>query len=131
MNFICCTPCFFLLRASFHGSVFEQYTAIKLMRQDSSFTVQMVLPPDQMNSFNQTLSEGESGQQKVITEFSNIDVENAQASVPKDEETVKTLIQKTVGFSKVSEAVQDNLVQWCTQAFGQHMKSKVSGAKSP
>jgi len=107
--------------------VFEQYTAVKLMKQDSSFTVQMVLPPNEMESFNQTIAAG--NMQDVITEFSSINVETARATVDKDEETVKKLIRESVGFSRVSEAVQSNMVDWCTKAFQASMKSGI--LKSP
>ena len=97
-------------------TVFEQYTAAKLKVE-----VKMILPPEQMESFQ---AECRVGNISAVTQnLTQIDVENAKASVPKDEETVKGLIQQHSSFDAVNKAVKDSMSNWCGDAFKEFLKS--------
>merc|ERR1719272_801505 len=97
-------------------TVFEQFTAAKL-----GVEVKMILPPDQMESFK---AECRSSNVSAVTQnLTQIDVENAKASVPKDEETVKALIQQHSSFDAVNKAVKDSMSKWCGEAFTAFLQS--------
>merc|ERR1719272_1231756 len=97
-------------------TVFEQFTAAKLKVE-----VKMILPPKQMESFK---AECRSSNVSAVTQnLTQIDVENAKASVPKDEETVKALIQQHSSFDAVNKAVKDSMSNWCGEAFKEFLKS--------
>ena len=91
-------------------TVFEQFTAAKL-----GVEVKMILPPEQMTSFKAAM---QSNNVSAVTQnLTQIDVENAKASVPKDEETVKALIQQHSSFDAVNKAVKGSMSNWCGEAF--------------
>ena len=97
-------------------TVFEQFTAAKLKVE-----VKMILPPEQMARFQAECRVGNIG--AVTQNLTQIDVENAKASVPKDEETVKALIQQHSSFDAVNKAVKDSMSNWCGDAFKEFLKS--------
>jgi hypothetical protein len=97
-------------------TVFEQYTAAKLKVE-----VKMFLPPEQMESFKAAMLS--SNVSAVTQNLTQIDVENAKASVPKDEETVKGLIQQHSSFDAVNKAVKDSMSNWCGEAFTAFLQS--------
>ena len=97
-------------------TVFEQYTAAKL-----GVEVKMILPPDQMESFKAAMRS--SNVSAVTQNLTQIDVENAKASVPKDEETVKALIQQHSSFDAVNKAVKGSMSEWCGEAFTAFLQS--------
>merc|ERR1712086_1080656 len=97
-------------------TVFEQFTAAKLGAE-----VKMILPPEQMTSFKAAM---QSNNVSAVTQnLTQIDVENAKASVPKDEETVKALIQQHSSFDAVNKAVKDSMIKWCSDAFKEFLQS--------
>merc|ERR1712086_208150 len=59
----------------------------------------------------------------VTLNLTQIDVENAKASVAKDEETVKALIQQHSSFEAVNKAVKDSMSKWCGEAFTAFLQS--------
>merc|ERR1712086_305780 len=59
----------------------------------------------------------------VTLNLTQIDVENAKASVPKDEETVKALIQQHSSFDAVNKAVKGSMSKWCGDAFTAFLQS--------
>ena len=97
-------------------TVFEQFTAAKL-----GVKVKMILPPEQMESFKAAMQSNNVG--AVTQNLTQIDVENAKASVPKDEETVKALIKQHSSFDAVNKAVKDSMIKWCGDAFKDFLKS--------
>merc|ERR1712086_926711 len=83
--------------------------------------VKMILPPDQMESFKAAMRS--SNVSAVTQNLTQIDVENAKASVPKDEETVRDLIQQHSSFVAVNKAVKDSMIKWCSEAFTAFLQS--------
>ena len=95
-------------------TVFEQYTAAKL-----GVDVKMILPPESMKSIHIAMS---NNMQAVTQNLTQIDVESASASVPEDEEKVRSLIQQNSSFEHVNEAVRNSMRTWCTTAFADFLK---------
>ena len=96
--------------------MFEQFTAAKLKVE-----VKMFLPPEQMKSFQEECRVGNIS--AVTQNLTQIDVENAKASVPKDEQTTKALIQQHSSSDAVNKTVKDSMNNWCGDAFKEFLKS--------
>ena len=95
--------------------MFEQYTAAKL-----GVDVKMILPPESLQSIQAAIGDG--NMQAVTQSLTQIDVESAKASVPEDEEKVRSIIQQHSSFEKVNEAVKNSMRKWCITAFEDLLK---------
>ena len=83
----------------------------------------MILPPKSMQSIQAAMA---SGNMDAVTQsLTQIDVESAEASVPEDAETVRSLIQKNSSFKEVNEAVRDSMAKWCGSALIDFLLAKV------
>ena len=69
-------------------TVFEQYTATRL-----DVPVTIILPPEQNQSFHAQLKTAKL--ENVIESLSTINVEEARAGIPEDEEKLRALIALT------------------------------------
>jgi len=99
-------------------TIFEQYTAARL-----KMSVTMVMPPAERTIFNERLASGQLDD--VIQHLTDIQVQHAKASVPKDEDMVKALIKSTVGFESVNAAVRYGMLQWCEAASSRYMRTRM------
>merc|ERR1711972_678253 len=91
-------------------TIYEQFTAKKL-----DVPVTMILPPDQRLSLMSEIDKGKTGIQTVRRTLSRISSENAEATFKKDEDQVKGLIRKTIGFAEVDKAVARTMVSWVAE----------------
>merc|ERR1712232_827575 len=79
-----------------------------------------VLPPSASSSLISKLESGKKGISDIKEDLRKIDVENARAWKPEDEEQVKTHIRETLGFQNVNEAVAQSMMLWIGQAVRMH-----------
>jgi len=101
-------------------TIFEQYSAMS-----AEIPVTMVLPPRSDKELVTEIRQGDAGLKKVREELSKVHVQDAKASVAKDEESVKQLIEEDVGFKTVNGAVKSFLVVWAANRFRAYMQQLV------
>jgi len=96
-------------------TIFEQYIGHEL-----AVGVTIILPPEVMGSFT---AEMEAGNIKQIKDnLTELDVENAKASVLEDELKVKQLISSTVGFDAVNLSVKRSMQTWCASVLKAYLE---------
>ena len=94
--------------------VMLQYKAAQL-----EIPLYLVLPPAAIESLASRVASGELA--VVVDRLLKVDVENAKASSPDDEEKVKALIADTVGFEAVNAAVVHCMKKMFVDSFSQYM----------
>jgi len=93
-------------------TVYEQYVASTL-----HIPVCFVMPEDATELLNlEMVSHPDTGINHVAWAVSRIDSERARAWTKEDEDYVKDLIRKTVGFQHVDEHVTEVMVRWISDA---------------
>jgi len=90
--------------------IFETFVAAK-----ASISYTLIFPPESSKSLHETLQRGMH--LEVTKEWSSIDVAQARASRPVDEEKVKGLITRTSSFEEVNTVVKSHLVGWFKKQF--------------
>ena len=83
------------------------------------------MPPDQEASFNHTLVHDFDS---IAVALSKIDLEQAEASVAQDKETILGLVASEMGFTKVNRAVSAALQEWVAET-GNTALAQMAGAE--
>ena len=102
-------------------TIFEQFIAIKL-----NVPVTIVLPRTACESLIKEFNRGEYGIKKVTTALLKIESQNAEASVPTDEQKVKKMITDTVGFEDLDGKISNFMTEWIAGEVQSHMKRLVT-----
>ena len=84
------------------AGVFEQYSAHK-----GRIPVEMIMPDEQRASLRAHVEAGKT--EEVRESLTQVDVQNAKASHAEDEAKVKQVIQDSVGYNAVNEAVKKSM----------------------
>lgn len=90
--------------------IFETFVAAR-----ASISYTLIFPPESSKSLHETLQRGMH--LEVTKDWSSIDVGQARASRPVDEEKVKGLITRTSSFEEVNTVVKSHLVGWFKKQF--------------
>lgn len=88
-------------------TVYEQFVASTL-----DIPVSFALPEEPTTRLHQQIYRGKAGIKEVTASVSHIDSAGAKAWKKEDEDHVKGLIQKTVGFQYVDKHVTEVMVRW-------------------
>jgi len=94
--------------------IFESYVGI-----EQQLPMTIILPSSAESFFKETVESGPGGMGVLRNAVNSLDVRDAKASSPADEDLIKRLILTTIGFDRVNEAVKFRLRQQLTDLFNQ------------
>eukprot|EP00747_Dinoflagellata_sp_TGD_P073700 gnl/TRDRNA2_/TRDRNA2_158022_c0_seq2.p1 gnl/TRDRNA2_/TRDRNA2_158022_c0~~gnl/TRDRNA2_/TRDRNA2_158022_c0_seq2.p1 ORF type:complete len:516 (+),score=91.24 gnl/TRDRNA2_/TRDRNA2_158022_c0_seq2:213-1550(+) len=101
-------------------TIYEQFMATKLEIQ-----IDFALPEEPTKSLVKLIKSGEEGINRIGRSLCDVNSEHAEASVKEDEEHVKKVIKKSIGFNKVNTSVQNSMSTWIGHTVQQTMKTTV------
>lgn len=97
--------------------IYETYVATS-----TGIKTDVAIPRSDKIVFGQSLKRGNFAE--VAESLTDIDTEKAEASHKSDEDEIKGLIHRSIGFVAVNETVKSALISWLAQAFGDYLKSQ-------
>jgi len=109
------------------GRVWTMYE--QLVASTLQIPVCFVMPEDATELLNQEISRGDVGINHVTWAVSRIDSERAVAWKKEDEDYVKDLIRKSVGFRHVDEHVTEVMVRWISEVVKQRLQQLIHVAR--
>ncbi|CAE7491136.1 unnamed protein product, partial [Symbiodinium pilosum] len=91
--------------------VFELFTAVS----DGTCSLTVVMPPSEVSRFCNSISNGAfTGYLWFALE--QLDLKNAQASVPNDKDMILQLVEEGVGTDNLNQVVRQRLLSWLSEA---------------
>jgi len=105
-------------------TVYEQFVASTLDVQ-----VSFAMPPASTTQMNEEIYRGKVGIKAVTWSLSQIDSASAKASKPQDEDYVKSLIDRGVGFAHVDHHVTQVMVKWIGNVVERRFQELVHDAR--
>eukprot|EP00405_Crypthecodinium_cohnii_P029120 CAMPEP_0206509586 /NCGR_PEP_ID=MMETSP0324_2-20121206/59024_1 /ASSEMBLY_ACC=CAM_ASM_000836 /TAXON_ID=2866 /ORGANISM="Crypthecodinium cohnii, Strain Seligo" /LENGTH=975 /DNA_ID=CAMNT_0054000685 /DNA_START=154 /DNA_END=3078 /DNA_ORIENTATION=- len=93
-------------------TIYEQFVATHL-----GIAVEFILPAEPAATLITELEKGKDGINNVISTVSKVDAEHAKATFEEDEQQVKRLISKSIGFRSVNKAVKTRIITWIAEEF--------------
>jgi len=103
-------------------TIFEQFTAMRL-----GINVEMTLPPDASSCLIREFEKGKDGIMRVRSSMTTVDSSSARASDSADESKVKNMIEDSVGFEEVDNAIRHVMIAWVASELSNHMSELVRG----
>ncbi|CAK8987605.1 unnamed protein product [Durusdinium trenchii] len=104
-------------------TIYEQYVACSLQ-----VPVTFIMPEGAAASLSKQISRGDAGIDEVTRSLCHVNVADARAFDPRDEQKVKTTIQSTVGFDQVNQHVKDAMIQWICVVVREKFQQRISRA---
>mmetsp|Transcript_22466 Transcript_22466/g.67279 ORF Transcript_22466/g.67279 Transcript_22466/m.67279 type:complete len:666 (-) Transcript_22466:21-2018(-) len=98
--------------------VFEMYTA-----DEMDVKVTIIMPPREEDALRANLRKDRQGASDVIRKLGAIDVQHAQASVPRDRECILDLVAKGPGFDQFNHTVGRHLQNWVVDTSENYLQS--------